>query len=249
MKKVFYIAAGFLLLLSLVFKFIFVGYGVMALTLFFGAVCCAFFGLLHERKERSARTLRLVAIAVLVVGFCCFMAAETPVLLGSHSDEDTSADYVIVMGAGVNGTEPSLSLQNRLETAYIWLQENPDSVAILSGGLGDYEKLSEAQCMFNWLTERGIDPDRLIREDQATNSYENIKYSLEILRALDFDATSPVVIVSSDYHLCRIRMLAEYFGLDSACVAAHTPYISLYINCAIREAFALWEIWVFGFGA
>ena len=249
MKKALSIAAGALLLLALVFKFIFVGYGVMALTLLFGAVCCVFFALLHGRKEKSARTLRFVVIAVLVVGFCCFMAAETPVFLGSHSDGDISSDYIIVMGAGVNGTEPSLSLQNRLETAYVRLQENPDAIAILSGGLGDYEKLSEAQCMFNWLTERGIDPDRLIREDQATNTYENIKYSLEILRARDFDPSSPVVIVSSDYHLCRIRMLAEHFGLESACVAARTPYISLYINCAIREAFALWEIWVFGFGA
>lgn len=249
MKKLFYIAALFLLLCAAVFKFIFVGYGTMALTLFFCAVCCGFFGLLHGRKEKAARVLRIAAIVVLILGFGCFMAAETPVLLGSRSDGDTSADYVIVMGAGINGSVPSLSLQSRLNTACDWLLENPDSMAILSGGQGPGENLTEAQCMYDWLTARGIAPERLILEDRATNTYENIKYSLEILEARGISSPDALAIVSSDYHLCRIRMIAGHFGFDALCQASHTPYLSLYLNCAIREAFALWEIWVFGYGA
>lgn len=249
MKKLFYAAALFLCLCAAVFKFIFVGYATMALTLFFCALCCGFFGLLHGRKEKSARVLRIAAIAVLIVGFACFMAAETPVFLGSRSDEGTSADYVIVMGAGINGDVPSLSLQSRLNAAYDWLLKNPDSMAILSGGKGDREYLTEAQCMYDWLTARGIAPERLILEDRATNTYENIQYSLEILKTRGVSSPAEIAIISSDYHLCRIRMIAGHFGFDALCQAARTPYLSLYINCAIREAFALWEIWVFGFGA
>ena len=248
MKKLFYTAALVLLLCAAMFKFIFVGYGTMALTLFFCAACCGFFGFLHGRKEKAARVLRVAAIAVLIVGFACFMAAETPVFLGSRSDADTSADYVIVMGAGINGDEPSLSLQTRLNAACDWLLAHPDSMAILSGGQGEREYLTEAQCMYDWLTARGIAPERLILEDRATNTYENIQYSLEILNARGVSPTE-IAIISSDYHLCRIRMIAEHFGFDALCRAAHTPYLSLYLNCAIREAFALWEIWVFGFGA
>ena len=248
MKKLFYTAALVLLPCAAMFKFIFVGYGTMALTLFFCAACCGFFGFLHGRKEKAARVLRVAAIAVLIVGFACFMAAETPVFLGSRSDADTSADYVIVMGAGINGDEPSLSLQTRLNAACDWLLAHPDSMAILSGGQGEREYLTEAQCMYDWLTARGIAPERLILEDRATNTYENIQYSLEILNARGVSPTE-IAIISSDYHLCRIRMIAEHFGFDALCRAAHTPYLSLYLNCAIREAFALWEIWVFGFGA
>lgn len=248
MKKLFYTAALVLLLCAAMFKFIFVGYGTMALTLFFCAACCGFFGFLHGRKEKAARVLRIAAIAVLIFGFACFMAAEMPVFLGSRSDADTSADYVIVMGAGINGDEPSLSLQTRLNAACDWLLAHPDSMAILSGGQGEREYLTEAQCMYDWLTARGIAPERLILEDRATNTYENIQYSLEILNARGVSPTE-IAIISSDYHLCRIRMIAEHFGFDALCRAAHTPYLSLYLNCAIREAFALWEIWVFGFGA
>lgn len=249
MKKLFYAAALFLLLCAAVFKFIFVGYGTMALTLFFCALCCGFFGALHGRKEKSARTLRIAAIAVLIFGFACFMAAETPVFLGSRSDGDTSADYVIVMGAGINGDVPSLSLQSRLNAAHDWLVAHPDSIAILSGGRGSGENLTEAQCMFDWLTARGIPAERLLLEDRATNTYENIQYSLQLLETRGVSSPDKIAIISSDYHLCRIRMIAEHFGFDALCRAAHTPYLSLYLNCAIREAFALWEIWVFGFGA
>lgn len=249
MKTLLYIAALLFLLAAAVFKFIFVGFGTLALTLFFGALCCGFFALLHKRPEKPFRILRITAMAILLVGFGCFMAAEFPVVSGSRSDPDTAADYVIVMGAGVNGLEPSLSLQNRLNTAYTWLLDHPDGIAILSGGKGRGEDITEAQCMFDWLVQKGIEPERLLLEDQASNTYENIQYSLALLQAQDLPIPTEIAIVSSDYHLCRIRMIAGYFGVDSLCQAAHTPYLSLYVNCAIREAFALWEIWVFGFGA
>ena len=249
MKKVLYIAALFLLLCAMVFKFIFVGYGTMALTLFFCAVCCGFFGSLHGEKTRFARASRIVVVILLVFGFGCFLAAEIPVLAGSRSDEDTSADYVIVMGAGVNGYEPSLTLLNRLKTAYNWLSENPDSIAVLSGCRGEGEYVTEAQCMYDWLVERGVDPARLIKEEYAVNSYENIEFSLELLAENGGNPHGAVAVISNEYHLCRIRMIGEELGCQPVCEAARTPYLTLFLNYAIREAFALWEIWIFGFGA
>lgn len=246
MKKLLYIASVFFLLCAGVFKFIFVGYGVTALCLTGAAACCAFFALCHGRKEKGLRLLRSVVISVLILGFLLFMAAELPVLLGSRSDENTAADYVIVMGAGVNGTEPSLSLLNRLQAAERWLLDNPEGIAILSGGQGNGELITEARCMYDWLTARGIDPARLIMEPKATSSYENIKFSLELLAAHGGDPSGKVAIVSNDYHLCRIRLIAKELGCEPAAVAAKTPYLILYANYAIREAAALWEIFLLG---
>lgn len=246
MKKLLYIAAGILLLFAAVFKFIFVGYGVMALCLTGAAACCAFFGYCHGRREKGVKILRMIVIIGLIIGFCLFLVTEIPVLLGSRSDEDTAADYVIVMGAGVNGTVPSLSLLNRLQAAEAWLQENPEGVAILSGGQGNGELITEAQCMFDWLTARGMDPARLIMEPEATSSYENILYSLALIEAHGGDPAEKVAIVSNDYHLCRIRLIGEALGCQPLGVAARTPYFSLYVNYAVREAAALWEIKLFG---
>lgn len=246
MKKLFYIAALFFLFCAAVFKFIFVGYGVMALCLTGAAVCCAFFGFCHGRGEKGIKRLRMIVIIGLILGFFLFMAAEIPVLLGSRSEEDTSADYIIVMGAGVNGLEPSLSLLNRLQAAEKWLAENPEGIAVLSGGQGNGELITEARCMYDWLTARGIDPARLIMEPMATSSYENILYSLELIEAHGGNPAGKVAIVSNDYHLCRIRLIAKELGCEPVCVAARTPYFTLYVNYAVREAAALWEIWLFG---
>ena len=246
MKKFFYLAAAFLLLAAAVFKFIFVGYGVMALCLAGAAVCCAFFGFCHGRMKKGVKTLRMIVIICLIIGFSLFLAAELPVLLGSRSDKDTAADYVIVMGAGVNGDVPSLSLRNRLETAYDWLQENPKGIAVVSGGQGDGENISEALCMYNWLTDRGIAPARILLEPDATSSYENILYSLRLIEAHGGDPAGKIAIVSNDYHLHRIRLIAGALGCQPVCAGARTPYFSLYVNYAVREAAALWAIWLFG---
>ncbi len=242
------IAAILCLILAGIFEFLFVGYGMTALVLFLAALCLFAFSLLRRRNTPLIRRLRGALIALLLLSFGSFLAAEIPVLTGAHEDRDTSADYLIVMGAGVNGDEPSLTLRNRLEAAHDWLLENPQGIAILSGGQGDGENLTEADCMYAWLTARGIPSARLIREDQATNSYENIAFSLELLQAHGGNPAGRVAIVSNDYHLCRIRLLAEHFGAEPVCVLARTPYPILFLNYAVREAFALWEIWVFGPG-
>lgn len=246
MKKLLYIAAVFFLFCAGIFKFIFVGYGVTALCLTGAAACCAFFGLCHGRQEKGVKILRMIVIIGLIIGFCLFLVTEIPVLMGSCSDEDTAADYLIVMGAGVNGTEPSLSLLNRLQAAEVWLSENPEGVAILSGGQGKGELITEAQCMYDWLTARGMDPGRLIMEPEATSSYENILFSLALIEAHSGDPAGNVAIVSNDYHLCRIRLIAKELGCQPLGVAARTPYFTLYVNYAVREAAALWAIRLFG---
>ena len=248
MKLLFFAGAAFCLVCAAVFGIVFLGYGMTALLFLFAAALCVFLGLCHGRKEKAVRRLRLCVLLCLAVGFCLFLAAEIPVLAGSRSDGDSTADYLILMGAGINGTEPSLALQSRLLSAYEWLEENPQGVAIASGGLGPGEVMTEAQCMFDWLTARGVAPERILLEEQATNSYENILYSLRLIEARGGDPAGPVAIVSGDYHLFRIRLLAESLGCEARCLSARSPYLILYINYAVREAFAVWEIWLFGSG-
>ena len=183
-----------------------------------------------------------------VLGFGCFLAAFVPVLAGARTDETVDADYVIVMGAGIRGDEPSLSMLNRLKPTLEYMQENPEAVAIVSGSQAEDEIVSEASVMKRWLEDQGIAPERILLEDQANSTYENLVFSLKMIEATGGDPQGDVVIVSSDYHLCRIRLLAEALGCRPQCIAGQTSYLILMLNYAVREAFALWEIWVFGVG-
>ena len=48
-------------------------------------------------------------------------------------------DYIIVLGAHVDGTRMTLALLERARRALLYLEENPGTKAVLSGGKGDGE--------------------------------------------------------------------------------------------------------------
>ena len=217
----------------------------MTALVFWGvAACLVFFAVLAPKKAPWARRLRAVAVAALAVGFGLFLIAEIPVVRRAHSDLDTAAPYLIVCGAGINGSVPSRSMTDRLERTVDWLAENPDGTAILSGSQGPDEDISEAEAMYTWLTARGVDPSRLLLEDRADNSRQNIEYSLALIAQKGGDPTGRVAILSSEYHLYRLGYMAEKLGCDPALVAAPTTKASLLVNYAIREAFAMWKIYL-----
>ena len=109
----------------------------------------------------------------LTVGLAALLGLEVFIINRGRRDmTPLPADAVIVLGAGVNGTEPSLSLRTRLDKAVDYLERWPDIPAVLTGGTGYGEEISEAQCMYDYLTEYGVEADRLILEDRASNTAE-----------------------------------------------------------------------------
>lgn len=118
----------------------------------------------------------------LTVGLAALLGLEVFIINRGRSDmTPLPADAVIVLGAGVNGTEPSLSLRTRLDKAVDYLERWPDIPAVLTGGTGYGEEISEAACMYDYLTAHGVEPGRLILEDQATNTAENFALSKPLL--------------------------------------------------------------------
>ena len=143
---------------------------------------------------------------------------------------------VIVLGCQVRGTAPSRLLSYRIEAAAAYLKANPETVAILSGGRGGGENISEAACMYRGLTDRGIDPARLYPEEQAANTLENLRYSKEIMEREGLQG--PVALVSSDVHICRAETMAEDLGLQAYGLAAKTSWYSR-PTYVLREALGL----------
>ena len=79
-------------------------------------------------------------------------------------------DYLVVLGAQVKGTRPSLSLQYRIDSACEYLKENPGTRAVLSGGKGPDEEISEARCMYEEMLRQGADREQLILEDRSASN-------------------------------------------------------------------------------
>ena len=117
-------------------------------------------------------------------------------------------DYIIVLGAHVNGTRMTLALLERTRRALLYLEENPGTRAVLSGGRGDGERISEAEAMYRYLTEHGIDGRRLLKEERSTNTKENLDFSLELI-----GSTEPFIgIVTNNFHVFRGVMIGRKCG-------------------------------------
>lgn len=193
----------------------------------------------REKRSRGAKYAKRILSVLLALGILTFAGLETFILANDETDEQRTPSAVIILGAGVYGTTPSVALRARLDAALVYLADKPDIPIVVSGGQGNAEDITEAECMHRYLSERGIDGSRILREEEATNTKQNIEKSLAVLAVKGYDVTDEIAVVTADYHLARAKVL---FGTPNFIpVAAHTPlrYLPMTINYYVREAFGL----------
>lgn len=192
------------------------------------------------------KLIRKPVAIILAIVLAAMALTSLPILLGVESQPDTACDYLIVLGAGVDGNTPSPILQDRINAAYDYLTKHPNTVCIVTGGKGDDENLSEAQCMYNHLTEMGIDGQRIWMEDQATSTVENFRYSIELMQAKTGSIPESVGVLSNEFHLFRASLMAEDNGLEPIFIAAPTSKTGSRIYYTVREIFVLWNYLITG---
>lgn len=194
----------------------------------------------HQKKPWSPWLKAFVAL--ILVGVLSFGGLFAAVMYGSYNHITGDPQVMVILGCRVMpGGEPSMLLQDRLETALDYLEEDPDILVVVSGGQGSNEPVSEAACMAGWLEERGISEDRIFQEDQSSNTKENLIFSKDLLAREGIDVgETDVLVVSNGFHLTRARMLAERFGYgEVSTLAAPSSHIPSRIQMYIREPLAL----------
>ena len=207
------------------FRFALIGYTYMALL-------CAGIGVCVLLYTFLPKVLRIMLTILLALGLLLFVVGEVPVVRAAGGTPEFDAEYLIILGAGVNGTAPSLSMLNRLTAAKAYLDAHPACIAVVSGGQGQGEQITEAEAMRRWLTSNGIDAARIISEERSTNTLENLQNSFALIP----DASGArIAVCSSEYHLYRAQYLARRLGAASGAVPARTSYPVLRLNYFIRE--------------
>lgn len=240
-EKVCYVLAAVFLLLGVLMRFVFTAVRFTGFLLCCAAAALVLYALLDRWGQRHAwaRWCKRTLLLFLAAGVLLFTVLEAWVISKARTEQDVSPEAIVILGAGVNGTEPSLSLEKRLETAFYYImQEWPETPVVVTGSQGPDEEISEAACMAQWLTGRGVPEERIVLEEQAGTTEENVRYSKELLAACGIPEGAEVAIVTSDYHLCRAAWL---WGEGAVTVAAYMPeqYWPLTLNYYVREAFAM----------
>lgn len=194
---------------------------------------------LYCRKQGITLQIPFPMKCIFGTGVVClgvlFLVMEGLIFSEMGQKGQPDLDYIIVLGCQVKGERPSKALAERLETALSYLEENPDTKAILSGGQGKGENITEAECMRRYLCEAGIDEGRLILEGESTTTLENLTNSQNYLD----ESTDTVGIVTNNFHVYRSVRIARKAGYVHVCGIAAPSRTVLQPHYLVREFFAL----------
>lgn len=208
---------------------------------------------------KKGHRLRNVVLILLALGVLFFAALEIYIGLNSRDHIEGNPSTMVIFGCQVKSWGPSVLLQDRLDTALNYLEDHPDMNIIVTGGKGDDEHMSEAQCMYDYLTSHGVDGEKIWMEDRSRNTWQNVNYTLDLMGEVGMsvsaatgeteglDSGGDVLLVSSGFHLARIKLLwARAGGTDTpATLAAPVSHKPSAVQMFFREPLALVKSFVF----
>lgn len=176
-----------------------------------------FIGIFHPAFRRACEKRRAVraaafALSLVYLAFGVLFTVTTGLILVNSSEPEDGADVLIVLGSGIRGDRPTLTMKYRLDAALDYLGRNPDAAVIVSGGMGRDERLSEAAVMKKYLVEHGVEESRVIEEDRSQSTEENFRFSGEII-AERFGSDAKAVFVTTRFHVFRSELTARREGL------------------------------------
>lgn len=218
---------------------LFMGYGTKFFLIW--GVIAVFFGMLSllllQQKwvKKIPKWIKVIFLILLTIGCLFFATIEGFIFSEFSAKAKPGADYVIVLGAQWKPSGPSYVLQKRLEKAIEYLNQNPETKVIVSGGQGANEPISEAEGMATYIEQAGIAKERIVQEDQSTNTDENLKFSGELVNK----ENDKVVLVTNNFHMFRALHIAQKQGYAHIEGLSAKSYPAMVPNNLLREFFGV----------
>ena len=191
------------------------------------------------KRKNAPKVWGRILVALTALSMTVIFGAMAAIIVQGRDDvmPEKAPQFVVVLGAQIHGDQPSLTLKKRLDLALSYLNDHPQAKVIVSGAQGADEAYTEAYVMAKYLIEQGVDESRVIQEEQAHDTRENLEYSRVLAEQHGMD-TASVLIITSDFHLCRAKYLARRLGMEPYGLASQTWPEILRVNYLLREVFA-----------
>jgi uncharacterized SAM-binding protein YcdF (DUF218 family) len=199
------------------------------------------FGFLIKRNfiGSKARVIKRSLLTAFILLLIFFLAVEGLIIKSAVTTDQKQADYLVILGAGLaNGDQISPILYDRLNKGLDYMKKHPVIKVILSGGQGSNETISEAEGMRRFLVGHGVKEGRVLKEERSRNTFENLKFTKELIEKTYKKEPSKIIIITSDFHEFRAKFLANRIGLTAYGIPSPTPW-TLIPNYYVREFFAV----------
>lgn len=180
----------------------------------------------------------LMAVMGIIIGL---VIVETACMIYAACRKPQENATVVVLGCRVYGERASLSMVERLEAAYEYLTEYEEAVCVLSGGQGPGEDITEAECMYRWLVDKGVAPQRLYKEEDSVSTRENLAFSKRLIAEEGLNTS--IAITTSEYHQYRAGKIAESLDIEYGAISGKTA-IWLFPTYYVRELYGILYEWI-----
>lgn len=218
-----------------------------------------FLGIYRTKRGHSfwsiwKRWIKITFASVFSIGLIISVINLILILNPAVASIKDSAENVILLGGGIDkdGKLPA-SVMTRVEKTAEYLNANPHSICVVTGGTLKWLPYPEAPELKNQLVKRGVAPERILVEDQAKDTIQNFQFSCKMLaeyRGVSIKQVldAPTVVVTSRFHLRRSERLARRMGfknikgIPAACPLVYLPHnyvreICAYVKLNLRILF------------
>ena len=245
-KSTVYFAVGGILVLNFLVMIWVSNLNLGLLGSFFVGCYFLLWGIVSRRYPKGCFFARFQAVhRLFMAGVACMLLLA--LFLGVYGNRDTAQyheDALIVLGAAVRGDTVSLPLKYRLDKAVEYAEKNPDAVIVVSGGKGPQETVTEAYAMEKYLRKKGV-KNLILKEEKATSTAENFRFSKEILDA-HFKKEYRATFITNGFHIYRASNMAKDAGFSE--ISHLHAKIAWYnvVHNYLRESLAVLKYWILG---
>lgn len=128
----------------------------------------------------------------------------------------SDVDCILILGAGIQGNQPSLMLADRLEEGIALYQSKASNKLIMSGDHGQASH-NEVGVMKTFAINAGVPSEDIFMDHAGFSTYDSM------YRAKHIFSASKIIVVTQDYHLSRALYIAHALGIDAYGVPAKSP--------------------------
>lgn len=164
----------------------------------------------RQKWRRRLGRSGLVALAVVTLLASYVATTYVQVWQASERDVRVRADAIVVLGAAQYDGRPSPVLEARLDHAHELYRDGLAPLIVVTGGRQQGDRFTEATAGYNYLRDRGVPDEAILKEVQGRTTYESLA---AVSRFLRDEQIRDVLLVSSPAHAKRIAGIAGEVGL------------------------------------
>jgi uncharacterized SAM-binding protein YcdF (DUF218 family) len=209
----------------------------------FFALC--FFLAGKKRWDRLPKLAKGIFVSLVAICSVVFLTCQICILSHFFDKGEKDLDYVIVLGAQMRSSGPSVIYKYRLKKAAQYLEANEGTICVVTGGQGANEPISEGEGGKEYLLSLGIPEERIIAETTSLDTSANISNALELINS-DKESELSIGIITNGFHVFRGVHIARKLTDAHVCGIAAYMQFRFIPNNMVRETFGILRDLLYG---